>query len=98
MPGWLCVPEAKQHRGEEREREGVKERENEELQKVCETQLQGTVVRFSFLLCILGLLKRHGISRVLFCAAPQIQREERFVASFEPYFAFKIFKASQKAL
>lgn len=32
----------------EESREGGKERENEELQKVCEMQLQGTVVRLRF--------------------------------------------------
>lgn len=45
MPEWLRVPEAKQHQGG---REGGNETENEELQKVCKMQLQGTVAGFFF--------------------------------------------------
>lgn len=83
-------------------REEGKERASEvEFQKVCkmllQEQSQGLGLGF-FLLRVLGPVKRRGISITLCCAAPPIQRAGGFVASFAPYFAFKIFKAPQKAL
>lgn len=98
MPGWLCVPEAKQQRGEKGEREGKREKTKKSCRKFARCGCREQLPVFSFLLCILGQFKRRGISTVLCCAAPQIQREGGFVASLVPYFAFKIFKAPQKAL
>lgn len=85
----------------EERREGGREREKtKSYRKFSRCSCREQLLVFSLLLCILGLFKRRGISRadLLCCAAPQIQREGRFVASFVPYFAFKIFKAPQKAL
>lgn len=101
--GRLRLPEAKQQRGEEGERERKREKTKKSSRKFarcgCREQLLGLGwFFFPFLPCILGPFRRRGISRALCCAAPQIQREGGFVASLVPYFAFKIFKAPQKAL
>lgn len=81
-------------------REGEKEREKEEeFQKVCKMRLQGIVAGFfSFLLSILGLLK--GAESAQRFAAQPLKYNGRggFMSSLVPYFAFKIFKAPQKAL
>lgn len=84
--------EERRERG--REREKTKKSSRKFARCGCGEQL----LFFSFLLCMLGLFKRRGISTVLCCAAPQIQREGGLLASLVPYFAFKIFKAPQKAL
>jgi len=100
VPGWPRVPGVEQQPGEEGEREAKRERRKKSPRKFarcrCTEQL---LLFFSFPLCILGLVKRRGISHGDFFVAQPLRCSGRgeFVASLVPYFAYEIFKAPQKA-
>lgn len=87
----------KQHRGGEGGKGKTKKKKNKRVAESLRVAVAGSSRCFSLLLCVLGLFKMRGLSTGLCSAAPRMQREGGFGASLVPYFAFKIFKAPQKA-